>query len=144
VYVPGGATYKNMVANAFNKWSSASGGKINWTMTNSPSGADYTFSWTNSQREVAAGTEAGLTTTDTVSNGYGETIERAHTSVLTRYNGRPLSNAAIAETVLHEIGHGLGLEGHSSNPRDIMYYAATSGQGGLTARDMNTISKLYR
>lgn len=146
VYVaPGRASYKNIVANAMNQWSRASGGRIAWTLTGNPSSADYTIGWTSAQREVSAGTEAGLTTTDTLVNPYtgAETIDHARTRILTRYNGRQLSDAEIAETTLHEIGHALGLEGHSTNPRDIMYYAAASGQHGLTARDMNTIQRLY-
>lgn len=146
VYVaPGRPSYRNIVANAMNQWSRASGGQLNWTLTGNPGSADYTIGWTSTQREVSSGTEAGLTTTDTmVDPGSGsETIDHAQTRILTRYNGRSLSDSQIAETTLHEIGHALGLEGHSSNPHDIMYYAAVKGQGGLTARDMNTISRLY-
>jgi predicted Zn-dependent protease len=147
VYVAptGRAQYKNMVAGALNQWSNAAGHAFTWELVGSPGSADYTISWTGTQREVSTGTEAGLTTTDTAENGYGgETIEHAHTRILTRYEGHQLSDRDVAETILHEIGHGLGLEGHSSNPRDIMYYAAVQGQGGLTARDMNTIAKLYQ
>jgi predicted Zn-dependent protease len=147
VYVaPGKKNYKNIVANCMNQWSKATGGAFNWTLVGTPSSADYTIGWTTSERQVSTGTEAGLTTTDTEVNPYTgeETIDHAHTRILTRYNGRQLSDGDIAETTLHEIGHALGLEGHSSNPRDIMYYAATKGQGGLTARDMNTINRLYR
>lgn len=147
VYVaPGKSSYKNIVVSAMNQWSRATGGAFNWTLTGNPGSADYTIGWTSRQHEVSAGTEAGLTTTDTIVNPYTgqETIDHAHTRVLTRYNGRQLSDREVAETTLHEIGHALGLEGHSSNPRDIMFYAATKSQGGLTARDMNTISRLYQ
>jgi len=142
---PGKASYKNMVADAMNQWSRASGGKLSWTLTGNADSADYTIGWTAKQRQVAAGTEAGLTTTDTMVDPYTgrETIDHARTHILTRLNGRQLKDSEIAETILHEIGHALGFEGHSSNPTDIMYYAATTSQGGLTARDMNTISRLY-
>lgn len=147
VYVaPGGRPhYKNMVAGAMNQWSQASGRAFAWEWTDNASGADYTITWSGTQIEVSEGTEAGLTTTVTKANNDGrETIHHANTRILIRYNGRPLGDDDIAETVLHELGHGLGLEGHSSNPRDIMYYAAVQGQGGLTARDMNTMARLYK
>jgi hypothetical protein len=146
VYVaPGRSSFKSIVANAMNQWSHASGGAFHWSLVGDPGSADYTISWSGTQHEVSTGTEAGLTTTDTMPNDDGsETIAKAHTRILTRLDGYPLPDREIAETVLHEIGHGLGLDGHSSNPRDIMFYAAAQGQGGLTARDMNTLQKLYR
>lgn len=146
VYVaPGKSTYKNIVANSMNQWARATGNQVSWTMTGDCAHADYTINWTANQRQVTAGTEAGLTTTDTMVNQYtgAEVIDHARTKILTRYDGRELRDSEVAETILHEIGHALGLEGHSSNPTDIMYYAACEGQGGLTTRDVNTILRLY-
>lgn len=146
VYVaPGRPTFPNMVQNCFREWTNATRGRVHFRLVSSPAQADYVITWTRRQKEVSEGTEAGLTTTDTFIDETGrEYIDRAHTSVLTRYDGRPLSDCDIAETCLHEIGHGLGIEGHSANPRDIMYYAVSDKQTGhLTARDANTIARLY-
>lgn len=147
VYVgPGKATGATIVANAFNTWSRASGGRIRWAMTNSPYGSDYSVGWTSRQRELASGTEAGTTTTDTYydQNSGVEIIDHARTDILTRMNGRNLTDRELSETVLHEIGHGLGIQGHSSNPADIMYYAVSSRQTGrLTGRDSNSMAQLY-
>jgi hypothetical protein len=145
VYVASGrSSFPGIVARCFSEWSRASGGRIHFYLTSSPS-ADYTISWSGHQREVSEGTEAGLTTTDTYVDDDGrEYIEHAQTRILTRYDGRMLSDKEIADTCLHEIGHGLGIEGHSSNCADIMYYAVSSRQTGhLTARDANTIARLY-
>ena len=50
---------------------------------------------------------------------------------------------------LHEIGHALGLGGHSSNSNDIMYYTGdyideTTVKKDITKRDMNTLNLLYK
>ena len=50
----------------------------------------------------------------------------------------------ITKVLLHEIGHALGLHGHSPNPQDVMFPAATSAQfATLSKRDINTIRIVY-
>jgi len=66
--------------------------------------------------------------------------------VTTRYGGRdsvPLQQ--LYETVLHEMGHALGLAGHSPNEADIMYYRGTwaSKTDGLSEGDRATLRALY-
>ena len=147
VYVaPGRSSFSGIIANCMNQWASASGHRFSWSMTGDPYSADYTIGWTSRQTEVSSGTEAGLTTTDTsVDPETGmEFIEHAKTHILTRYEGKTLSDGELEKTALHEVGHALGLEGHSSNPTDIMYYAVSSRQSGtLTGRDKNTMARLY-
>jgi len=43
----------------------------------------------------------------------------------------------------HEIGHALGLGGHSSNPSDIMFPSLTNKNLHLDANDANAMQKLY-
>jgi hypothetical protein len=147
VYVaPGRANAAAMIANCFSQWSRATGGRVNYRLVGNSGDADYVVSWTSHQREGYDGTEAGLTTTDTFvdPDSEQEFIDHAQTRILTRFDGRALTDGEVAETCLHEIGHGLGIEGHSSNPSDIMYYAVSARQSGhLTNRDCNTISRLY-
>ncbi|HEY9868974.1 MAG TPA: matrixin family metalloprotease [Candidatus Obscuribacterales bacterium] len=59
----------------------------------------------------------------------------------TEANGVPMPFAKMRAAAAHEFGHALGIEGHSTNPNDLMslYY----GQGVISANDAATIRYLY-
>lgn len=73
---------------------------------------------------------------------------------ITNPNGENYSDLEIFNTALHELGHTLGIMGHSDNSSDVMYasndkasdiYAIyRSEQQYLTIRDLNTVVLLYR
>jgi predicted Zn-dependent protease len=60
-----------------------------------------------------------------------------------------VTEATLQRVALHEIGHGLGLFGHSPNPADAMFSLDTPVKSGLpktptvTPRDVNTLRKVY-
>jgi predicted Zn-dependent protease len=45
--------------------------------------------------------------------------------------------------MLHEMGHALGIWGHSPDPGDTMYARVTHETPQLSDRDRNTLRKLY-
>ncbi|UCE87129.1 MAG: matrixin family metalloprotease [Deltaproteobacteria bacterium] len=59
------------------------------------------------------------------------------------YDGSDVSLELLYLTVLHEMGHALGLGGHSPEPSDVMYGALAQQRGGLSERDRNTLRALY-
>lgn len=75
---------------------------------------------------------------------------------LTFYKTNPrhenFSAQEILNTALHEIGHTLGIMGHSNNPRDLMYSQKDNNTGyfnnlptpNFTMNDLNTLVLLYR
>jgi len=56
--------------------------------------------------------------------------------------GQPMPLAKMRAAAGHEMGHALGIDGHSKNPGDLMsvYY----GNGVLSASDINTMRYLYK
>ena len=61
-----------------------------------------------------------------------------------REDGSEPSLGILYETVLHEMGHALGLGGHSPDPEDAMYSRIVGGRDeGLSARDRETLRLLY-
>lgn len=48
----------------------------------------------------------------------------------------------VRKLVLHELGHAIGIWGHSKDPNDIMYTHPIVSQ--LSSRDINTVRKLYK
>ena len=138
--------YPNLVTEAFDEWVAASNNKLSWVQVNSAAQADVTVGFTANLQVHGNGAEAGRTESLTRVNratGRG-VLEKAKVSILTRLGNRNLSEVEVRRIALHEVGHAFGLQGHSPNPTDIMYYATTERQPTfLTARDKNTIQRLY-
>lgn len=49
----------------------------------------------------------------------------------------------LYRVVLHELGHALGIIGHSDDPSDIMFQSIVDTEAELTGRDRNTLRMLY-
>ena len=54
------------------------------------------------------------------------------------------SDGMLLKVTLHEIGHAIGIIGHSNSINDIMYYSTASTKNtSPSLRDIDTVNKLY-
>ncbi len=142
--------YRTMLVNAFNEWTATSGAKLSWTETSHKDDADIVCNW---QRDPdKSSSEPGKTWVYPDferSNGITG-IQHATITIFTMRPNRitavgmvPINDTEARETCLHEVGHALGLCGHSPNANDIMWACGSIYLSGLSARDKNTIFRLY-
>ncbi|MGQ9869931.1 matrixin family metalloprotease [Leptodesmis sp.] len=53
------------------------------------------------------------------------------------------SFAYLQAAARHELGHALGIWGHSPNPTDTMYYSQVRNPARISVRDVNTLKRIY-
>lgn len=143
--VPGyQSDFPQILKSAFDAWCRISNGHISWRQVNNPRQADLVCRWTDITKRKGEGVEAGATRMLMETRKGGDVVVRGEISLLTTVYGRPFSHSDMVKTCLHEVGHSLGLQGHSNVPGDIMYPSVNRNQVAyLTERDANTINRLY-
>ncbi|CAN5405727.1 hypothetical protein BH10CYA1_BH10CYA1_00940 [soil metagenome] len=135
--------YDSIARQSFTDWTTASGGGLQVQFQALPANADIEFSWTSDVSKLANKAEAGETRLTSGRAGIVHGIIQILTVPLLA--GIPVTANRIRLISLHEIGHVLGLTGHTSNPNDAMFYSATIADEwrNLSPRDVNTMARLY-
>ena len=135
--------YKGIMSDSFKSWSNASGNKINFDYVNNADLADIDCLWTNDSSKVSSISEGGQAQVQYNPNG----IKHVKVVILTLdpTPDSPLSQNQVQAVCLHEIGHALGLIGHSPKPNDIMFCSLPTADAktALSPRDIDTIRRLY-
>jgi predicted Zn-dependent protease len=54
------------------------------------------------------------------------------------------TGASLLGTIRHELGHALGIWGHSLKPDDALYFSQVSDPPSISPRDINTLKKIYQ
>lgn len=135
-------SFPDILKQCFEDWASASGDKVSFSFVDSPEAADLLCTWVDDVRYLSSPSEAGEA--KTMRNHLNQIIS-AKVYILTYINGHPAGEELIREVCLHEIGHALGLAGHTTNPNDIMYFSTAYQKRriGLSLRDGATLQRLY-
>ena len=135
------ASYSQDLKSAFDQWQKMTDQKIRFEMVSAEKAA-IKISWTDDIKEMMSSTEAGHT--EVVPDDKG--ILQVTMKLLTKeMNGAQMSDAYATHMMLHEIGHALGILGHSPNSSDIMYSTINPGDVNdkLSDADVKTIIALY-
>ena len=132
---------------AFNDWCLASNNRISYKTVPDKEHADIFCTWTSNPLEVAEnGTLSERGSAKIIVKG--NQIERATIKILTRpiLEEGVLSTDEMKKACLHEVGHVLGLQGHSTNNHDVMFFTVDTATVWpvLSRRDKTTIARLYQ
>ena len=131
--------YDDFLVAAFDSWTAASQA-LTWTRVDNAGDATIVCKW--SPKASWKHAEAGQAESKILNNSI-------QSSVITILTLPPLGGDLTDDTVkyicLHEVGHAMGLLGHSQSNNDVMYFSETEGMPQeLSARDKATIARLYK
>jgi predicted Zn-dependent protease len=137
-------SFRDAFVQAASEWCDASGGLVRVEFISEPVTPCIRVKWVH-DTPMGHAEAIGVTRFTTVTY-YGNTyfdnvyMELATTDMST---GQPYSQERARITSLHELGHALGLWGHSTNINDIMYGSGTIVATAISYDDARCIKKLY-
>lgn len=135
--------YNQILRDSFDEWEKASNGKIRFKFQNIPHDADIVCTWIDDPKLLESSAEGGETQVQT----YLESIVKAKVLLSLNDAGSlfPYTDNLVRTLCLHELGHGLGLIGHSGDPHDVMYCSTpiVDIEQHLSPRDKATLNSVY-
>ncbi len=133
------------IPKALDNWVSAMDGEISYVLVGDRDQADIRVSWTNTIDTKGHSADGGTAYTAglMMPKIRDDVLQYADVKIATfDIQGNPQNSDVIYAVAIHELGHALGLTGHSEDPGDIMY-AQNQNISKLSKRDYNTIRRLY-
>lgn len=128
-----------IIKDAFAEWQRVLQNRVMFVFMPDTTQADMVVNWWPVSTPAIERGAAGINMKST----WGKYIAKNDLFIsLNDQTGQPHSTGMLYATALHEIGHSLGIQGHSDQPTDIMYFTVNE-RSRLSQRDVNTMLKIY-
>lgn len=130
-----------IIKRAFKIWDDALRSDLNFVYVKDREKADITAKYV----EKLDGSRVGITSSTHVEIQGKYYLSKTHVQIARKDPiGFTNTDAELLKTTLHEIGHAIGVLGHSSSMNDIMYYSTASTKNtSPSLRDIDTVQKIY-
>ena len=142
VYLEEDETKQYIFERCFKAWDGALRSNLNFAYIKNPDEADITIKFVDKLTSTRAGT--------TYPQYYYENdqayLHKVRIEIAkAESNGKRFTDVQLTEITLHEIGHAIGILGHSDTPGDIMYPSiSVTGNTTLSTKDVDTVNKIYK
>lgn len=137
---------KNAVLKAFYEWEQRTDGLVKFNFLNSAKSAQIIVDFQD--KLESSSTKKSFISGYSKPYYQNENIMKSEIHILSTNpaTGEKIDANNITSSTLHEIGHSLGLRGHSPNLNDVMAdsTAENNAKLNLTQRDINTLCMLYK
>lgn len=131
--------YNQMVIDSLKRWSDASEGRIRFQIVPAVNASQINFAWRRVDRKSLGHCEYSFNDRAMI---YSAEIQIGISDGILHQDYNDTDE--VKHTILHEIGHALGLCGHSDGPNDIMYVPHQYGVVDISRRDIETLNWLYK
>ena len=130
--------YKQMVKDALDAWTSASGGIVSFNVVQNLYDSNINLEWKRVERKSLGNCHFNF---DKMGRYYSAEVQIGLSDGIIHH--KYMDEAEVYHTIVHEIGHALGL-GHSPFKGDIMYVPHQYGVTNISQNDVLTLLWLYR
>ena len=130
--------YEDALTQSLKRWEEAIGEQLQFKPVSEAMEADIRIHWTNQRRKQGVYHNIGQAVLVRKADRFHVEIKIFLKDAQTL---KLLPPNVIQAALLHELGHAIGLWGHSNDPNDVMYFAARAQKP--TARDIATWLKVH-